>query len=328
MFIPSHPSSPARASLAQRIQQCTRQALVHQPPALPSLMMFRNDQPYVNNCGVYEPCVAVIVQGCKRVMLGEDTLVYGPDRYLIASMDLPVKAAVIEASPEHPYLAVGLRLDWREIATLMQDLPKMPAQAPGHPTAQDHRAMATGALTEPLLQAFDRLLALLDQPEHIPALAPLVTREIYYRLLVGEAGPRLRQMATLDSHSHTISRAMARLNARFAEPLRVDDLARELGMSVTSFHHHFKALTAMSPLQYQKQLRLHESRRLMLAEGLDAATAAFRVGYESPSQFSREYSRQFGAPPSRDIAELRHQPMAAVIRASGESRALRQAMAL
>ncbi|MDT4851329.1 HTH-type transcriptional activator RhaS [compost metagenome] len=182
-----------------------------------------------------------------------------------------------------------------------------PTPPPGS-TVRDSRAMTTGALNAPLLEAFDRLVALLDQPEHVAALAPLIKREIHYRLMVGEAGARLRQIATVDTQSHQVARAIASLNARFAEPLRVETLARESGMSLSTFHHHFKALTAMSPLQYQKQRRLTESRRLMMSEGMDASTAAFRVGYESPSQFSREYRRLFGAPPSKDMADLRRQP--------------------
>ncbi len=293
-----------RSSLTRRILARAGDSGMQLPPELPGLMFMRLDQPAVNSCSMYEPCVAVIVQGSKRVVLGSESLSYGEDRYLIASMDLPVKTALLQASPERPYLAVALKLDWRDIASLMLEMPPATARKP----EVDTRAMTTGALTAPLLEAFDRLLALLDQPEDIPALAPLIRREIHYRLLAGEAGARLRQIATVDTQSHQVARAIASLNTRFAEPLRVETLAREVGMSLTTFHHHFKSLTAMSPLQYQKQLRLTEARRLMLSDRLDASTAAFRVGYESPSQFSREYRRMFGAPPSRDIADLRWQP--------------------
>jgi transcriptional regulator GlxA family with amidase domain len=169
------------------------------------------------------------------------------------------------------------------------------------------RAMATGRVTWTLLSAFQRLVELLDEPEAIPAVAPLVQREILYRLLVGDQSDRLRQIGTVGSQSHQIGRAIEWLKAHFAKPLRIDELAGHVRMSASTFHHHFRALTAMSPLQYQKWLRLTEARRLMLAERLDASTAAFRVGYESVSQFSREYSRQFGAPPMRDIAALRQE---------------------
>lgn len=305
------PSTPEalhapRASLARRILNKASGNGMFQPSEIPGLMFMRLDEPALNSCSVYEPCVAVIVQGSKRVVLGDESLSYGEDRYLITSMDLPVKTALMQASPERPYLAVALRLDWRDIASLMLETPPATTRRP----EPDSRAMTTGTLTAPLLEAFDRLLALLDQPADIPALAPLIRREIHYRLLAGEAGARLRQIATVDTQSHQVARAIAQLNARFAEPLRVEALARESGMSPTTFHHHFKSLTAMSPLQYQKQLRLTEARRLMLSERLDAATAAFRVGYESPSQFSREYRRLFGAPPSRDMADLRWQPQA------------------
>jgi transcriptional regulator GlxA family with amidase domain len=191
----------------------------------------------------------------------------------------------------------------REIASLMLEVPSTAAPDPG-------RALGTGAVTAPLLDAFERLLDLLNHPADIPALAPLIEREIHYRLLSGECGARLRQMATAGSQSQQIARSIALLNRRFDQPLRVDELAREAGMSPSSFHQRFKAHTAMSPLQYQKALRLAEARRLMLSERLDAAAAAYRVGYESPSQFSREYARRFGAPPARDIAALRERETA------------------
>jgi AraC-like DNA-binding protein len=196
-----------------------------------------------------------------------------------------------------------LPLDLREIAGLLPEVPMDPH------AAGRGGAIASGAVTLPLLDAFRRLLDLLDQPEDIPALAPLVRREIFYRLLVGPAGARLRQIATIGGQGHRIARAIDRLKTRYAEDLRIEDLARDARMSGSTFHQHFRALTSMSPLQYQKRLRLIEARRLMLAENLDAAAAAYRVGYESPSQFSREYGRQFGAPPARDIAKLRGAPL-------------------
>lgn len=311
MTFPADALSDARSSLARRILRRAGPGQLLRPPELPGLMLIRQDDALLDNCAVYEPCVALIVQGRKRVLLGDEVLNYGEDRYLIASMDLPVRTAVLEASPDRPYLGLALRLDWRELASLMLEVP---APTPGRKTAApDSRAMTTGALSLPLLQAFDRLLELLDHPQDIGALAPLIQREIHYRLLTGEAGARLRQIATVDTQSHQVARAIARIYAQFHQPLRVEELAREAGMGLSTFHHHFKHLTAMTPLQYQKQLRLNEARRLMLSQRLDASTAAFRVGYESPSQFSREYRRLFGVPPSRDVAGLRSvaEPLAA-----------------
>jgi AraC-like DNA-binding protein len=297
-----------RERLAQRIARLGADlpcGTLHSPPGLPALALFRSDGLNGSVCGVYEPCVALIAQGAKQVVLGDDTLVYDSRRYLITSLELPAVATILEASPERPYLSLVLKLDLREIATLLLggELPPLPPAA-----APDGRAMATGRVTAELLDAFGRLLDLLDRPQDIPVLAPLVQREICYRLLMGEQGARLRQIAAVGSQGHQIARAIDRLKTDYARPLRVEALAREVRMSVSTFHHHFKALTAMSPLQYQKQLRLTEARRLMLAEHLDASTAAYRVGYESASQFSREYSRQFGTPPMRDIAGLRGLP--------------------
>ena len=248
---------------------------------------------------MHEPSICLIAQGAKRVLLGEETYAYDAQHFLLASVDLPIVAQITEASPETPYLGLKLKLDPREIAQLMADSSLPPPRA-----QQESRGMAVGELSESLLCTFLRLLDLLDEPENIPILAPLIQREILYRLLVGEQGPRLRQIGAAGCRSHQIARAIDWLKANFSQPLRIDDLATRVRMSTSAFHHHFRALTAMSPLQYQKWLRLHEARKLMLTEQLDAANAAFQVGYESPSQFSREYSRLFGAPPLRDIKSL------------------------
>jgi len=207
---------------------------------------------------------------------------------------------IIKASREKPYLGLRLKLDKREIAQLIVDgnLPEPPAQ-------QSSRGMATGEVTLPLLNAFERLIDILAEEKDIPILVPIVQREIIYRLLVGDQGARLRQIASAGSQSHQIGQAIDWLKGNFTGPLRIDDLAAQVNMSASTFHHHFRTLTAMSPLQFQKMLRLNEARRLMLTENNDATTAAFQVGYESPSQFSREYSRLFGAPPLRDITNLR-----------------------
>lgn len=269
--------------------------------AIPGLSLYRRDEPTQPTGIVYEPRICMTAQGVKRVLLGEDTYVYGKRHFLISSVDLPTVVQIIKASREKPYLGIVLKIDQREMAQLMVDsnLPPLRSQ-------QSSRGMATGEVTLPLLTAFQRLLDLLDEPTDIPILAPIIRREIYYRLLVSDQGERLRQMASAGSQSHQIARAIDWLKGNFTQPLRIDDLARQVNMSTSTFHHHFRALTAMSPLQFQKWLRLHEARRLMLTEHQDAATAAFQVGYESPSQFSREYKRLFGAPPLRDITKLRH----------------------
>ena len=272
----------------------------HIETAIPGLALYRQEEPTQPASGMYEPSICWAVQGAKRVVLGEDTYVYEAHHFLITSVDLPTVWQVIEASPEKPCLGLVLKLDLREISQLMVDSHLPPPRA-----QRSSRGMATGEVTLPLLRAFQRLLDLLDEPKDIPILAPIIQREISYRLLVGDQGARLRQMASAGSQSNQIARAIDWLRGNFTRPLRIDDLATQANMSTSTFHHHFRALTAMSPLQYQKWLRLNEARRLMLTERLDATNAAFQVGYESPSQFSREYSRLFGEPPLRDITNLR-----------------------
>ena len=242
----------------------------------------------------------MVAQGAKRVLLGDDTYVYDAHHYLITSVHLPTVVQVIKASREKPYLGLRLKLDQREILQLMVD-----SNLPAPRAEQSSRGMATGEVTLPLLNAFLRLIDLLAEHKDIPILAPIIQREIIYRLLVGDQGARLRQIASAGSQSNQIARAIDWLKGNFTGPLRIDDLATQVNMSTSTFHHHFRTLTAMSPLQFQKLLRLNEARRLMLTERLDATTVAFQVGYESPSQFSREYSRLFGAPPLRDITNLR-----------------------
>ena len=254
---------------------------------------------------MYEPSICVIVQGAKRVILGDDTYVYDAQHYLITSVHLPTLVQIIDASKQKPYLGLRLMLDLGEISKMMVD-----SDLPAPRVQQSIRGMATGEVTLHLLNAFKRLVDLLEDEKDIPILAPTIQREIVYRLLVGDQGTRLRQIASIGSQSQQIARVIDWLKGNYTQPLRVDDLAARAGMSTSTFHHHFRSMTALSPLQFQKQLRLREARQLMLAERLDAATAAFQVGYESPSQFSREYSRQFGAPPLRDIAKLRETAVA------------------
>jgi len=268
--------------------------------AIPELSFFRRDEPTQTASAMYEPSICLTTQGAKRVMLGDDIYVYDAHHFLITSVDLPTVVQIIEASPDKPFLGLILKLDQREISQLMVD-----SNLPPPRLQQSSRGMATGEVTLPLLTAFQRLIDLLVEPKDIPILAPIIQREIFYRLLVSDQGARLRQMASAGSQSHQIARAIDWLKGHFTKPLRIDDLATQVHMSTSTFHHHFRALTAMSPLQYQKWLRLNEARRLMLTERLDATTAAFQVGYESPSQFSREYGRLFGNSPLRDITSLR-----------------------
>lgn len=289
----------ASKALAKGIARWTEQGELY-TTAIPGLSLFRRDQPTEPISGMYEPSVCLAVQGSKRVLLGEDTYLYNSSHYLITSVYLPTIVQIIEASPERPYLGLMLKFDLREVAQLMVDS-NLPQPRP----QQSSRGMATGEVTLQLVNAFIRLIDLLADEKDIPILAPVIQREIVYRLLVGDQGERLRQIATAGSQSQQIARAIIWLKNNYTQAVSMDKLAAEANMSTSTFHHHFKALTALSPLQYQKQLRLQEARRLMLAERMDAANAAFQVGYESPSQFNREYSRLFGAPPLRDISNLR-----------------------
>jgi AraC-like DNA-binding protein len=291
----------AISGLAESIARLTENGELR-TTAVPGLALFRRTEPSGPVTGMYEPSVCLIAQGAKRVRLGDDTYVYDASHYLFSGLPLPVIAYVIEASRKKPYLGLRLTFDYRDLSQLMAD-----SQLPAPRTQKTDRGMATGELTAPLVNAFQRLVDLLDEEQDIPILSPFIQREIFYRLLVGEQGTRLRQLAVTGTQSQQVARAVSWLKANFVQPLRVDQLAEMANMGTSTFHHHFRSMTALSPLQYQKQLRLQEARRLMLTEHMDAANAAFQVGYESPSQFSREYSRLYGAPPVRDIITLRQQ---------------------
>ena len=248
----------------------------------------------------YEPGVVVIAQGRKRVELGRTAFIYDSSRFLLTSIDLPVVSRVIEASEAVPCLALSLKLD---MPTVRELLAREEIHVAGAPP--DSPGMATGETTVPFLNACIRLVDLLQTPQDIPFLSGQIQREIIYRILRSAEGARLRSIATLGEQSHRTAKAVAWIRTNFAKPLRVEDLADLAGMGVSTLHHHFRVLTAMSPLQYQKHLRLQAARARMLVEGVDAASAAFEVGYESASQFSREYSRFFGQPPMRDVRTLR-----------------------
>jgi AraC-like DNA-binding protein len=265
--------------------------------AIPRLSLIRANQPSAPVPAVYEASLCLIAQGSKRVSLGEQSLVYDAARYLLVSVDLPLVGHVLEASAEAPYLCCKIDLDPPALADMIV------AQGRAAP-ASDLPALAVYPGDPDLIDAACRLIKLLDRPESIAALSPLIEREILYRLLVGPHGAMLRHMASADSRLNQVSRAIATIRNGFHAQLRIDEIAAAAGMSASSLHAHFKAVTRMTPLEYQKQLRLQEARRLMLAGGANAGTAGFAVGYESPSQFSREYRRLFGAPPRQDIERL------------------------
>jgi len=289
-----------RAELAAMIDRITVTDGARET-AIPRLTLARASHMQHPVHAIHEPAFCVLAQGSKRVLLGDEVYIYDSSQYLVVSQNLPVSGQVIDASPEAPYLGLLLSFDVKDIAALALDL----QLGETLPVRASQRGIFTGELSTTLLDPVLRLVGLLDSPEDVPALAPLITREILYRLLKSADGWRLAQMAVVDSHSHRIAQAISVLSMRFQEPLRVEDLADEVHMSVSSLHQHFKAVTAMSPLQFQKQLRLQESRRIMISEHVDAATAGHRVGYESQSQFNREYSRFFGLPPARDVKRLR-----------------------
>ena len=289
----------ARSTLAARIARWTA-GLEQFATVDPCLTLYRHEAPTAAMSCMVQPAIALTVQGVKHAVLGDDVYRYDRHRFLLTTLDLPVVLQAVEASPSMPYLSLVLKLDERAIAELVMNSKVPPAVRDPSVT----RGIVLGETTTRMLETFDRLVLLLDEPSAASVLAPLIHKEIYYRLLAGEHGWLLWQLATVGSHGHRVARAIAWLKMHFAGTLRVDELADRVQMSPSRFHHHFRQLTGMSPLQFQKHLRLNEARRLMLTEHSDAAAAAYQVGYESASQFSREYSRQFGAPPRQDVSRL------------------------
>ena len=267
---------------------------------IPGLMLYRRSAPTACASAAYEPSLVVFLQGQKRINVGKTTYLCDGSNFLLTSVDLPVVSQVIAATEKEPMLGLLLRLEMPRVREIL-------SQQEFHPREEsaDARAMAVGVTSVELLDACTRLVGLLDTPQDIPFLSGLIQGEIIYRLLRSPQGKHLRAIATLGEQSHRTARAVEWLRVNYARPLRVDELATMARMGVSTLHHQFRSLTAMSPLQYQKQLRLHVARERMLNEGLDAASAAFEVGYESASQFNREYSRFFGQPPMRDIKARR-----------------------
>lgn len=296
---PDDSTRDQRAELARLAESFVSGDGMHRT-AIEPLHLVRCANPGEMTYGLHKPAFCIIVQGGKEVRLGDELYRYGPLHYLVVSVTLPVSGCVVRASSAEPYLCVRLDIDPSLIAALVAEADPAPAAL-----ETSGRGLYLDRIDAPLLDATLRLVRLLREPKDIPVLAPLVLREIFYRLLCGPQGQHLQAVALQGSQSHRVNDAIEWLNRNYVEPLRIEELARRVNLSTSSLHHRFKALTSMSPLQYQKQLRLQEARRLLMAEGLEVSAAGYRVGYESPSQFSREYSRLFGASPIKDMARLR-----------------------
>jgi AraC-like DNA-binding protein len=294
----AHRAQANRDELVERIARSIPKDGKVEP--LKGLHLHRASSPTELVHGVTNLAFCVIAQGRKEILLGANRYQYDPAHYLLTTVELPVVSQVIEASQERPYLSLRLELDPTLVSSVLVEA--------GHFSPKSHAdvsAIDVSSLDASLLDAVVRLVRLLDSPTEAGFFTPLIAREIVYRLLMGEQGDRLRHIAVLGGDTYRIARAIERLRKEFDRPLKIESIAQELGMSVSGFHHHFKAVTAMSPLQFQKQLRLQEARRLLLGKGLDAASAAYRVGYDNASHFNREYKRLFGLPPMRDVERLR-----------------------
>lgn len=287
-----------REELAERIGRAMPQAGYMEP--LEGVILRRYAPTAEPVYAISRPSLCVIAQGSKEIHLGEHRYRYDPLHYLLVTAELPVVGQVLDSTEERPFLGLVVTLDPALVSSVMVE-----AGYSVPDSSADVKALDVSPLSASLLDAVVRLVRLMDTPDDVPILAPLIKREIVYRLLQGAQSSRLRHIAVLSGSSHRIARALRRLHESFHQPLRIESLAEELGMSTSSFYHHFKAVTDMTPLQFQKQLQLQEARRLMLNEELDAATAGYRVGYNDSSHFNREYKRLFGRPPVRDVERLR-----------------------
>ncbi|MZQ81082.1 helix-turn-helix domain-containing protein [Paenibacillus sp. 5J-6] len=293
------PLVPYQRELAQLIENNTDGDGVH-PTVIPSLSMIRDSVTTLPSFSVHEPSICIVAQGTKVVILGEECYKYGPSSYLVVSLVSPVSAQVIQATPDAPYLCIQLKFDPKDVLSLM-NVSDQPLAAKG----DSQRALFVDKTKTSLLDAVIRLVRLLDNPEDVSVLSPLIIREILYRILNGGQGNALKQIAMSGSSSNRIANVVQQIKQNYTTPLRIEELASIANMAPSSLHRHFKKVTTMSPLQYQKQLQLQEARRILLSESADAADVAFQVGYESPTQFSREYTRLFGLPPISDIKRLR-----------------------
>jgi AraC-like DNA-binding protein len=290
---------PATSKLARAIGSFAQTDGDHST-AIPALTLHRRKAPTEPLHCIYNLGLGVVAQGNKQVLLGGESIDYGPGQSMLTTIDLPVVSHVTRASAREPFLGMMLTLDVRSIVQIASEM-----DPPRVRRDDVHRSISFETLDAALLDALVRLVTLLDEPALVPRLAPLIQQEITIRLLTGPHGSQLRRLVTAGSPSQQIAKAVAWLKQNFVEALHGDDLADRAHMSPSTFRQHFRALTGLSPLQYQKQLRLQEARQLMLNQNIDAGSAAGRVGYESASQFSREYSRLFGDPPQRDIKRLR-----------------------
>ncbi|SFE85593.1 AraC-type DNA-binding protein [Paenibacillus algorifonticola] len=268
--------------------------------AIPLLHFIRQSDPSELVHVIHEPALCFIAQGTKLIMLGEESYLYDPNSYLVVSMQLPISGQVLQASADCPYLCLRLELDRKQIFDLLKPAVQEPSEL-----AKSHQALFVSNMNELLLDALVRMVRLLDTPEHISALAPLITKEIFYRMLQDEHGQSIKQFVVSGSHAERIAKAVQLIEQDYNKQLRIEELAEAVNMSSSLFHHHFKEITAMSPLQFQKQIRLQKARTLLLSGTAAAADAGFQVGYESPNQFNREYTRMFGMPPIRDMKRLR-----------------------